>query len=267
MPEAIFSRVVFMCHAPIVVPSIGGSRAEQCAATTQAMSKAAEALACAKPDRVIVLNPHLIHYPNAYTCISMSSNVHGDFKAFGRSDLQVEFLSEPDFYEYLTQSTIDNQFPIEILNAKKLDHGATVPLWFLQAAGFKGAVCVLGYPWRISHEAHIEFGRVLRQVCGSYDGTTAIIASGDMSHRLQYGAPSGYHPRAHLFDDTFRAHVEAGELLEASQIPLDLCDLAAEDSSESMAIAAGAIGDNTDNVKLLSYEAPFGVGYLVAVLA
>jgi hypothetical protein len=61
--------------------------------------------------------------------------------------------------------------------------------------------------------------------------------------------------------------VEAGELLEASQIPLDLCDLAAEDSSESMAIAAGAIGENAANVKLLSYEAPFGVGYLVAVLA
>jgi aromatic ring-opening dioxygenase LigB subunit len=88
-----------------------------------------------------------------------------------------------------------------------------------------------------------------------------------MSHRLQLGAPSGYHPRAHVFDDTFRAYVEAGELLETSQIHMDLRDLAAEDSSESMAIAAGTIGDNVANVKLLSYEAPFGVGYLVAVLA
>ncbi|MDR2697470.1 MAG: hypothetical protein LBB40_03225 [Holophagales bacterium] len=267
MSDAIFSRVVFMCHAPIVVPSMGGSRAERCAATTEAMFKAAKELADTKPDRVIVLNPHLVHYPNAYTCISMPLSVHGNFKTFGRPDLQVEFYSEPDFYEYLTQNTVEHQFPIEILDAEELDHGAAVPLWFLQSAGFKGSVCVLGYPWRISLKDHTEFGRILRRTCDNYEGSTAIIASGDMSHRLQLGAPSGYHPRAHVFDDTFRAHVEAGELLETSQIPTDLRDLAAEDSSESMAIAAGAIGDNSGNVKLLSYEAPFGVGYLVAVLA
>jgi len=44
-------------------------------------------------------------------------------------------------------------------------------------------------------------------------------------------------------------------------------DLAAEDSSESMAIAAGALGGRSPNAKVLSYEAPFGVGYLVARLA
>jgi aromatic ring-opening dioxygenase LigB subunit len=246
---------------------MGGSRAEQCSVTTEAMFKAANELLDTKPDRVIVLNPHLIHYPNAYTCVSMQSSIYGNFKAFGRPDLQVEFPSEPDFYEYLTQSTIDNEFPIEILNAKELDHGALVPLWFLQSVGFKSPVCILGYPWRISRKSHTKFGRILRQVCSNYEGSTAIIASGDMSHRLQYGAPSGYHPKAHIFDDTFRAHVEAGELLKASQIPVDLRDLAAEDSSESMAIAAGVIGDSATNVKLFSYEAPFGVGYLVAVLA
>jgi len=267
MSDSIFSRVVFMCHAPIVVPSMGGSRAELCATTTESMFKAAKEISDTKPDRVIVLNPHLTHYPNAYTCVSMPLSVRGDFKAFGRPDLQVEFSSEPAFYEYLAQITVDNQFPIEILDAKELDHGSAVPLWFLQSVGFKGAICVIGYPWRIYQEDHTEFGRILRQACENYEGSTAIIASGDMSHRLQNGAPAGYHRRAHIFDDTFRAHLEAGELLEASQIPVDLCDLAAEDSTESMAIVAGALGNNVSNVKLLSYEAPFGVGYLVAVLA
>jgi len=267
MPTDTFSRAIFMCHAPIVVPSMGGSRAEQCAATTQAMRSAAEELVSTKPDRVILFNPHTICYPSAYTCIDMPSSIHGSFKAFGRPDLKAEFPSEPNFYKYLTQCAADNQFAIEIQEMEELDHGAMVPLWFLQDAGFKGAVCALGFPWRSSQEAHTEFGRFLKQACGRYEGRTAIIASGDMSHRLQHGAPSGYHPRACEFDKAFKELVEAGELASASRLPVSLRDLAAEDSSESMAIAAGAIGDTVANAKVLSYEAPFGVGYLVAVLA
>ncbi|MDR1841430.1 MAG: hypothetical protein LBQ86_05845 [Holophagales bacterium] len=267
MPDDIFSRAVFMCHAPIVVPSIGGGRAEQCAATTQAMQSAAEELVATKPDRVIVFNPHTTCYPNAYTCIDMSSNIHGSFKAFGRPDLKAEFSSEPDFYNYLAQCAADNHFAVEIQEMKELDHGAMVPMWFLQDAGFKGSVCILGFPWKSSQEAHTKFGRFLKWACGNHEGRTAIIASGDMSHRLQHGAPSGYHPRAHEFDSAFTELVKAGELASASLLPVDLRDLAAEDASESMAIAAGAIGDVVANARVLSYEAPFGVGYLVAVLA
>ena len=267
MTETTFSRVVFMCHAPIVIPSIGGNRAGQCAATSKAMLKAAEELVSVAPDRVIILNPHLIRYANAYVCLATTSQINGSFKVFGRPDLQIEFPSEPDFYEYLAQSATETRLAIETLEDEGLDHGALVPLWFLQAAGFKGSVCIIGFPWKNSQNDNIHFGRFLKQACGSYEGSTAIIASGDMSHKLQYGAPSGFHQRAHIFDDTFRAYVEAGELLKASQLPVDLRDLAAEDASGSMAIATGAIGDNVDSVKLLSYEAPFGVGYLVAVLA
>jgi len=266
MPEDTFSKAVFMCHAPIVVPSMGGSRAECCKATTEAMQSAAEELANTKPDRVIVFNPHTICFPNAYTCIDMPSSIHGSFKAFGRPDLKAEFPSESRFYKYLARSATDNHFAIEIQEMEELDHGAMVPLWFLQNAGFKGPVCVLGFPWRSTQEAHTEFGRFLRQACGRYEGRAAIIASGDGSHRLQHGAPSGYHPRACEFDKAFKELVETGELLNASRLPVDLRDLAAEDSSESMAIAAGAIGDTVPNARVLSYEAPFGVGYLVAVL-
>jgi len=267
MPDTIFSRAVFMCHAPIVVPSMGGSRAEQCKATTQAMQSAADELVSTKPDRVIVLNPHTICYPNAYTCIDMPSSIKGSFNAFGRPDLKVEFSSEPDFYKHLAQTAADNGFAIEVPEMEDLDHGAAVPLWFLQNAGFKGTVCVLGFPWRSSQESHAKFGGFLKDVCGKYEGRTAMIASGDMSHRLQHGAPSGFHPRAHEFDKAFRELVEAGELASASKLPVDLRDLAAEDASESMAIAAGALGATVSATKVLSYEAPFGVGYLVAVLA
>ncbi|MDR2561365.1 MAG: hypothetical protein LBC63_06325 [Holophagales bacterium] len=268
MQDAIFSRAVFMCHAPIVIPPIGGSRSGQCAATTEAMASAAKAVADSKPDRVILLDPHLNRYPNAYACVGMSGAIKGGFKAFGRSDLELEFPPlDRSFYAHLASIAQDNEFSVELVELEELDHGATVPLWFLAGAGYKGPVFILGFPWKTPQHTHNEFGRFLKLACGQYGGSTAIIASGDMSHRLQYGAPSGYHPSAHMFDKSFREHVEAGELEKASHIPLDLRDLAAEDSSESMAIAAGALGGKSPDAKVLSYEAPFGVGYLVAILA
>ena len=267
MQDGDFSRALFMCHAPIVIPSIGAARAEKCKATTEAMFEAAGELASTEPDRVIVLDPHLTRYPNAYACVDMPSAIWGSFKAFGRPDLEVGFPSEPEFYRYLTKNAKDNMFSLEIMDTDELDHGAMVPLWFLGAAGFKGSVCIIGFPWKCHQRTHTEFGRFLRQASDGYGGRTAIIASGDMSHRLQYGAPSGYHPKAHEFDRAFKGHVESGELLKAAQLPLDLCDLAAEDSSESMAVVAGAVGEKVATARVLSYEAPFGVGYLVATLA
>ncbi|MCL1908875.1 MAG: hypothetical protein FWG12_05860 [Holophagaceae bacterium] len=267
MPEATFSRAVFMCHAPIVIPSMGGGRADMCKATTEAMFKAAEEVAATKPDRVIVFDPHLSRYPISYACINSPENIQGDFKAFGRPDIKIEFPSDQVFFEHLVNCAGKNQFALEGLWDDELSHGAAVPLWFLQAVGFHGAVCIIGFPWRSPQKAHTDFGRFLKRTCAQFDGATAIIASGDLSHRLQIGAPSGYNPRAYEFDKEFRERVEAGELFEASQIPVDLRDLAAEDSSESMAITAGAVGETVPNARLLSYEAPFGVGYLVAVLA
>lgn len=266
MPDHTFSRAVFMCHAPIVIPSMGGVRAAQCKATTEAMLKAAEEVAATKPDRVIVFDPHLSRFPISYACIDMPEKIRGNFKAFGRPDMKIEFQSDNDFSKYLVKSAEENQFALEFLGDDELDHGAAVPLWFLQEAGFQGSVCIIGFPWKNPQKAHTDFGRLLKRVCTQYNGKTAIIASGDLSHRLQVGAPSGYNPRAYEFDREFKEHIEAGKLFEASQIPVDLRDLAAEDSSESMAITAGAIGETVQNVRVLSYEAPFGVGYLEAVL-
>jgi aromatic ring-opening dioxygenase LigB subunit len=267
MQDTAFSCSVFLCHAPIVIPPIGGNRAGQCAATSEAMRAAAKSIVDTGVDRVLLLDPHLLLFPNAYTCADLPSGVRGSFKHFGRPDLTIDFPSESKFNKHLIEGATERLFVVDAPKIDDLDHGALVPLWFLQAAGFKGPVSVMGFPWRASQESHMEFGRFLGQACSEYEGRTALLASGDMSHRLQLGAPSGFHPNAHIFDKCFVECVGAGELAKAAQLPEDLRDLAAEDSSESMAVTAGAVGDVSPGARVLSYEAPFGVGYMVALLA
>jgi AmmeMemoRadiSam system protein A len=124
-------------------------------------------------------------------------------------------------------------------------------------------VISLPYPGR---GLEVPFGRALCHAAREADQRWALLASGDMSHRLSPGAPAGFEPRAAVFDQTFRAAMERGDLRAASEIASDLAELAAEDVLQSSTIAAAAIDFTPRGQRMLAYEAPFGVGYLEAVL-
>ena len=97
-------------------------------------------------------------------------------------------------------------------------------------------------------------------------GRTAIIASGDMSHRLKQSAPCGYHPDAHRFDETFISLLRKGAFRDIRRIDASLQDVAAEDVADSTTVALAATGYRNNGHAVLSYEGPFGVGYGVAIL-
>ena len=140
---------------------------------------------------------------------------------------------------------------------EELDHGAVVPLWFLWEAGWRGPTAILSLP------AEGNGGNTLGQHLAELPGRTAVIASGDMSHRLRPGAPAGYHPRAHEFDDAFVAALTKGDWSGAlASAPRDI---AAEDVVESSLVAMAAAGSPL-HAEVLNYEAPWGVGYTEAVL-
>ena len=96
--------------------------------------------------------------------------------------------------------------------------------------------------------------------------TVAVVASGDMSHRLQPGAPAGFHPRAKDFDGAFIECLRAGDYRKLLNFDPELHDLAAEDVVDSTLIAAAAVNWDAAGHEVLSYESPFGVGYGVAIL-
>ena len=87
-----------------------------------------------------------------------------------------------------------------------------------------------------------------------------------MSHALKKGGPADFHPRAHLFDETVVACVKENRLGDVSGIDPELRDLACEDVVDSLEVAHGCLGRNPAGPRFLSYEGPFGVGYLVAIL-
>ena len=235
-----------MCHAPIVVPAVGGDNAARCRATTRAMREVAARAVASQPDRMVVISPHSPRRPNAWG--AWIGRHRGDLGEFGAPEVAVDLPDAPEVGAALGTAGI---------SGKPLDHGAMVPLSFLWEAGWRGPTAILALPWGEAGSAAVG------QALAALGGRTAVIASGDMSHRLKPGAPAGYHPQASAFDAGFVAALTAERWEDA--LAAAHRDIAAEDVVDSTAVAMAAAGA-PENAEVLSYEGPWGVGYTEAIL-
>jgi AMMECR1 domain-containing protein/aromatic ring-opening dioxygenase catalytic subunit (LigB family) len=245
-----------MCHAPIVVPAVGGARGEDCASSTAAMAKVARDMVAHDPDVLVVLSPHTPRLERGFS-VTTTPRVVGDLSRFGAPEARVDL---PNAASAL--AGIDDLVPVD---PGPLDHGAMVPLWFLWDAGWRGDTVVSGFPWDPSADERAALGRALAAAARAGKGRWALLASGDMSHRLTPDAPSGFDARAAEFDAFITDHVRAGDLEGAARVEPGLRERAGEDVVDSLDIARAAVGARS-HPSFESYEGPFGVGYLVAML-
>ncbi|MFH1183166.1 MAG: class III extradiol dioxygenase subunit B-like domain-containing protein [Candidatus Moraniibacteriota bacterium] len=149
-----------------------------------------------------------------------------------------------------------------IISSPHEDWGFNVPLFFL-APNFKGKIS----PYLTSFESPVEHFVLGRKITENLDPEKAyaLIASGDLSHVLMADGPYGYHPDGPKFDQALL------KLLAEKRVPeiLKLADKfpgAADCGLRSFALALGLLSGCAMkiNPQILSYEGPFGVGYLVA---
>ena len=151
------------------------------------------------------------------------------------------------------------------IRRQPLDHGALVPLWFLAEAGWAGPTVILGLSYQ-EGRGLTGLGEAIAAAAHASPGRIAIVASGDMSHRLTADAPCGFHPRAREFDEEFLRLVRSGDYRSIGNIAPGLRGLAAEDAVDSTLVAASAADWQSTGHRVLHYEGPFGVGYGVAIL-
>jgi AmmeMemoRadiSam system protein A len=140
-----------------------------------------------------------------------------------------------------------------------------VPLYFLQHNGWQGKVVALGYSF-LTNEEHIRFGRSIRKAIDKLGKPVAFIASGDLSHRLKPDAPAGFNSNAHYFDEEIVDAIHRGHTTRIVEVDQQMRRLAGECGYRSILVALGVAESSAPSCEVISYEAPFGVGYLVAQL-
>jgi aromatic ring-opening dioxygenase LigB subunit len=246
-----------MCHAPIVIPAVGGDRLAECAATTRAMQRLAARVVEHCPEVLVIVSPHTPRALKDWSLVD-GPRIRGDLGAFGAPQARIDLPAATSLRSRLLAHSV----PTRAVLLDSLDHGAMVPLWFLAQAGWSGPTLIVGLPWQETTAA--QMAQALRGVCAL--PRAAVVASGDMSHRLAPGAPAGYHPRAVEFDKFVVRQLQKGNPTGLREMDPQLRTLAAEDVVTSTLVAWGAVEDRREGHEVLAYEGPFGVGYCEAVL-
>jgi AmmeMemoRadiSam system protein A len=107
-------------------------------------------------------------------------------------------------------------------------------------------------------------GQLLKEVAEKLNRRVAIIASGDLSHKLLTEGPYGFAAEGPEFDAKITKMLGDADFAGMLEMSPQLCDAAGECGHRAFVIMAGALDCKAVKANLLSYEGPFGVGYGVA---
>lgn len=251
-------------HPPIMVPEVGREAIAEVRKSIDGMANLTERVIAAGAETIIIISPHAPLESASFVAYA-GPQLYGDFANFRAPTATVHAELDQELLNEITSAAKEEGLHVTRIEGHDLDHGTAVPLYFLQRNGWQGKVVALGYSF-LSSEAHLRFGNCVSAAINKLARPVAFIASGDLSHRLIPSAPAGYNPHAHLFDEEIVTALEECVTGRIVEIDHELRRNAGECGYRSMLVAIGASQTGNTNCEVISYEAPFGVGYLVAQL-
>ncbi len=263
-----------MPHPPIIISGVGHGQEKGATATIDALEKLTLQMKELQPETIVLISPHAPVFSDFvffYEPISPSNKLYGDLSQFGDSQ-KVEFLFDSELQKQIINSLQNKGISAGILSedvlrryhiSGKLDHGALVPLHFLRENTSSYKLIVLASP-NFEQEQLILLGKVIREASETIKRKILIIASGDLSHKVNDASPYGRVDAGAQFDFQLGQHIKNNDLVGILNIAKDLREQAAECGYHSLVILCGALEGLSIESKMLSYEAPFGIGYGVA---
>ncbi len=262
-----------MPHPPIIVPEIGGKDAQKALKTIEGIHTLSHKLSKKKPETVIVITPHGNLFRDAVSIQGLSV-LSGHFGNFGHREVALTKENDSELADLIFQMANKKLVPTVYLDEmtsmryhtnSMLDQGVTVPLYFLSKYLKNYRLVVITYGLLL-REKLITFGEVLKLAINTLERPSIVIASGDLSHRLKDEGPYDYHPDGVAFDRRIVDLIQQNRLEEIKDLPEDLTENAGECGLRSILILIGTFNNSDYKSNLISYEGPFGVGYLNALI-
>jgi AmmeMemoRadiSam system protein A/AmmeMemoRadiSam system protein B len=247
-----------------MVPEVGREAISEVRGSIEAMAELTRRIIRSGAETVVIISPHAPLSPDAFVAYH-AKQLRGDFANFRAPATTVGFPLDEELLAAITTAAAAKNYEVPALADYDLDHGTAVPLYFLDRNGWRGRVVALGYSF-LGNEDHLKFGECVCSAAESIGRAVAFVASGDLSHRLKPEAPAGYNPSAHFFDEQVVDALKHNTPSQIVDIDQDLRRAAGECGYRSMLVALGLAQTLPAACEVLHYEAPFGVGYLVAQL-
>jgi len=246
-------------HPPLLLPSIGKEHARMLVKTWESYQVLHAGLRTARPDTILVITPHFGGMPDTFT-LNSSPRYATHFMEFGDFSPPRNFCTDSLTVERIRHSARLAGHRVVLIADEHLDYGSGVPLYFLPDAETEPCVAIVS-PTFGSGKAQFAFGQVLKEVILSSRRRIAVICSGDLSHRLSSDTPAGFSPRAKDFDELMLANLGAGSASPVLQMEESFVAEAHACGYRPICMFLGMLERMEYRADLLSYEAPFGVGY------
>ncbi|MBQ3322624.1 MAG: AmmeMemoRadiSam system protein A [Firmicutes bacterium] len=248
-------------HPPMIVPDIGRGSEAQIEETTKAYEKVADEIADLKPETIIITSPHATMYAD-YFHISPGKGANGSFAGFGAPNVTFYEQYDSALRDRICSLTKAEDFPAGTLGEveRDLDHGTMVPLWFIRQKydGFKILrVGLSGLPLT----DHYRLGEIINEAVEDTGRRAVIVASGDLSHKLQEYGPYGFAEEGPQYDARIMDAAGRGAFGEMLVFDEGFCEKAAECGHRSFVIMAGAFDGKAVDAKAYAHQDVTGVGY------
>ena len=268
MCAMIWSWAALMPHPPIILPQIGRGRERDAAQTLDGaealLAKIAARPGGGRPDFLLIFSPHQPYAPGVLL-LNSAQVLEGDLQHFGAPEPRLKLVTALEILAALAAHLGAFGLPMGATDSPDLgpDHGSQVPLNILSRIMPELPPVILANPCGLSPAKALDLGRALAAFKAPGQAGGALLASGDLSHRLSPGSPSGFHPEGAVFDRELVAALKAGTGAEliARWTPDRLADAGVCGYRPALAL----MGLAGEPVEVLSYEGPFGVGYAHAL--
>ena len=257
-------RAYALPHPPIAVPSVGQGQEKKITQTIEALEQVCNEIAEFAPETIIFITPHNVNYLD-YFHISPGKSATGDLWKFNGKwtscDVKYDYTLASEISYIAERAGVRAGFSGE--KEAKLDHGVVVPMWFINNV-YKNYKAIRISQSGFDAAEHYRFGMCISTAVEQTGKKVVLIASSDLSHKLAVHSAHGYAPEGEMFDNAVLNALSSGNFLELFEIDNGIRERAGECGYRSLMILAGYFDRLNVEANLLSYEAPFGVGYAVA---
>lgn len=258
----MLSFAAFTPHTPLLIPGVSKEPLERLRASSEAMARLAEDAYLARLDTLVILSSHATQFDCAF-----SMNLHDEFladlSAFGDLSRPKAFKPDLALMDALQRALRRGGTPLAVNSCQALDHGTSVPLLLLSERLPGVRVVPVSYAG-LGPKDHLAAGRAIKEVIMRSPKRIGIVASGDLSHCLTSDAPAGYRREGAVFDELIRQAVQDGSSAKLLAASPELIAAASECAYRQLLMLFGVLDRVQVRPEVLSYESPFGVGYLVA---
>ena len=258
---------VILPHPPALLPEVGRGQERELAKTAASFEEAAARLAQWAPDTLVFFTPHTVAYQD-YFHISPGKHAAGSFAQFGTPSLELEADYDGELVDRICVHTREAMIPAGTFGEQDpdLDYGVMVPLYFIQKKLPGCRIVRIGLSGMTPLD-HYRMGKCVAAAAADLDRRVAVVASGDLSHRLKEDGPYGFAPQGAEFDGQATRAMERGDFLAFLTMDDTLAMEAAQCGLCAFQMMAGTLDGIAVQPELLSYEGPFGIGYAAAVFA